>query len=337
MAEMMQLFRRDKADLIARPMAIFTITATGNFRYSEDSCQNLLDCVEWGIPIEIVPVTLMGLIAPVTLIGATVFHTVDVLAGIVMAQIVKPGAPVLFGGAPAAFHMREATSPMLAIEALHLDVLYNAIGKHLNLPTQSYLALSDSKSLDAQAGAESFGSALLAALAGVNSVSGPGMLDYVMTFSLPKLIFDNEVCGQALQFVRPVEPLDDLPTLDLVRTQLSDQHMLTAQHTLTHWPQQLYLPGAVYDRTNRETWERSGRKDLWSRAVAEVDERLSAYAPVETDPVLDQELRRLILAGMESGRALPTVPLPLVDARGSKIDLREERRRERRLRRESTL
>ncbi|MCB0121412.1 MAG: trimethylamine methyltransferase family protein, partial [Caldilineaceae bacterium] len=71
-----------------------------------------------------------------------------------------------------------------------------AIGKHLGLPTQAYMALSDSKSLDAQAGAESFGSALLAALAGINSVSGPGMLDYVMLFSLPKLIFDNEICGQ---------------------------------------------------------------------------------------------------------------------------------------------
>ena len=64
MVEMLQLFRANRAELIARPMSIFTITATGNFRYGEDSCQNLLDCVEAGIAIEIVPVTLMGLIAP---------------------------------------------------------------------------------------------------------------------------------------------------------------------------------------------------------------------------------------------------------------------------------
>ena len=80
-------------------MSIFTVTATGNFRYGEDSCQNLLDAIEWGIPVEIVPVTLMGLIAPVTLVGATVFHTVDVLTGLTMAQIAKPGTPILFGGA----------------------------------------------------------------------------------------------------------------------------------------------------------------------------------------------------------------------------------------------
>jgi len=333
MGEMMQLFRRDRDDLRQRPMSLFTITATGNFRYSEDSCQNLLDCVEWGIPVEIVPVTLMGLVAPVTLIGATVFHTVDVLAGIVMAQLVRPGASVVFGGAPAAFHMSEATSPMLAIEALRLDVAYAAVGKYLGLPTQSYMALSDSKFLDAQAGAESFGSALLAALAGINSVSGPGMLDYVMVFSLPKLVFDNEVCGQALQFVRGTNVVDDLPTDALVRAQLADEHMLTAEHTLRHWPDQLYLPGAVFDRSNRETWVEAGGKTLYQRAMAEVDRRLAAYAPVETDPAADAEMRRLIRAGMTGQRLLPAVP-DAVDQRQAGPSERERRRLAREKRRQ---
>ena len=287
MVEMMQLFRRDRADLIARPMSIFTITATGNFRYSEDSCQNLIDCVEAGIPVEIVPVTLMGLIAPVTLVGATVFHTVDVLAGIIMAQVVRPGAPVLFGGAPATFHMKIASSPMAAIEALQLDVAYVAVAKSLGLPTQSYMALSDAKILDAQAGAETFGSALLAALAGVNSVSGPGMLDFVLVFSLAKLVFDDEMCGQALHFVREIEPLDDLPTAGLVDQLMADQHLIMAPHTLEHWPTELYLPSAVVDRDNRENWTKAGALDAAQRATAEVDRRLAAYRPLETDPAID--------------------------------------------------
>jgi trimethylamine--corrinoid protein Co-methyltransferase len=335
MGEMMQLFRRDREDLRQRPLSIFTITATGNFRYSEDSCQNLLDCAEWGIPMEIVPVTLMGLIAPVTLIGALVFHTVDVLAGITMAQIVRPGAPVLFGGAPAAFHMQEATSPMLAIEALRLDVAYTEVGKYLGLPTQSYMALSDAKFLDAQAGAETFGSALLAALAGINSVSGPGMLDYVMVFSLPKLVFDNELCGQALRFAGETRIVDDLPADALVQAQLADEHMLTAAHTLAHWPEHLYLPGAVYDRTNRESWTKAGGKTLYERAVDEVERRLAAYTPVETDPAADAEMRRLIHAGMSGERPLPPVPEPVVrkpaglSERERRRLAREERRKRR--------
>ena len=258
MAEMMALFRRDKADLIARPLSIFTITATGNFRYSEDSCQNLLDCVEWGIPVEIVPVTLMGLTAPVTLVGAAVFHAVDTLAGVVMAQVLKPGAPVLYGGAPAEFHMRESTAPMLGVQALALDVLNAQVGKRLGLPTQAYMALSDAKVLDAQAGAETFGSALLAALAGINSVSGPGMLDFVLVFSLAKLVFDNEVCGQALQLTKELRVVEDLPTGELVQTQLAEAHLITAPHTLAHWERALYLPGPTFDRKNREAWERDG-------------------------------------------------------------------------------
>lgn len=308
MVELQQLFRRDLADLRARPMSIFTVTATGSFRYGEDSCQNLLDCVEAGIPVEIVPVTLMGLIAPVTLVGATVFHTADVLAGVTMAQLVRPGAPVLFGGAPATFHMRAATSPMAAVEALHLDVAYVQIGKALGLPTQAYMALSDAKLLDAQAGAETFGGALLAALAGVNSVSGPGMLDFVLAFSLAKLVLDDELCGQALHFVRPLEPRDDLPAGELVRHLLDEAHLLMAEHTTRHWPQELWLTGPTFDRENREGWERRGAKELHERAREEVDRRLAAYRPVETDPALVAEMLAIVRSGMASPAELPALP-----------------------------
>jgi trimethylamine--corrinoid protein Co-methyltransferase len=308
MAEMMQLFRHDRQELIDRPMSIFTITATGMFRYSEDSCQNLLDCVEAGIPIEVVPVTLMGLIAPVTLVGATVFHTADVLAGLTMAQIVRPGAPVLFGGAPAAFHMKAATSPMIAVEALHLDLAYVAVAKSLGLPTQGYLALSEGKFLDAQAGAETYGSALLAALAGINSVSGPGMLDYVMVFSLAKLVLDNEWCGQALRLVRDMQPKEDLPVLPLVRALIAEQHLITAEHTLKHWPEELYLPGPAIDRDNRENWNKAGQPQLRERVFNEVEQRLAAYQPPETDPRLVQEMQQIIQAGMREGEVLPVVP-----------------------------
>ncbi|MBL8045474.1 MAG: trimethylamine methyltransferase family protein [Anaerolineales bacterium] len=327
MGEMMQLFRADKADLIARPMSIFTITATGFYRYSEDSCQNLLDCAEWGIPVEIVPVTLMGLIAPVTLVGATVMHVADVLAGLTMAQIVKPGTPVLFGGAPAAFHMKTAQSPMAAIESLYLDTAYVTVAKHLGLPTQSYMALSEGKFIDAQAGAETFGSALLAALAGVNSVSGPGMLDYVLTFSLEKLVLDNELCAQALHFVRDYAVKEDLPTVDLVRQLLADKHLLTSEHTLKYWPQELYLPGPIYDRTNREQWAKDGAQDLGQRTRAEVEQRLASYVSPETDARAEAEMLRLIRSGLSTDTPLPTI-LPPAHARPTAptLDKRSARR-----------
>jgi trimethylamine--corrinoid protein Co-methyltransferase len=310
LAALLELFRSDAADLAARPLSMFTITATGNFRYGEDSCQNLLDCVEAGIPVEIVPVTLMGLIAPVTLVGALVFHCVDVLAGLTMAQVLKPGHPVVFGGAPATFHMKAASSPMAAIEAQHLNVAYVAIAKHLGLPSQAYMALSDGKYLDAQAGGETFGSALLAALAGVNSVSGPGMLDFVLTFSLPKLVFDNEVCGQALHFCREIRPLDDLPTQHLVDHVISESHMLTLPQTLEHWPQELYQTDPVIDRLTRDTSDADTGPDLVARATDQVEQRLARYQAFDTDAATVAEMQRIIRDGLESQSDLPELPPP---------------------------
>jgi trimethylamine--corrinoid protein Co-methyltransferase len=258
----------------------------------------------------------MGLIAPVTLVGALVFHCIDVLSGLTMAQIIRPGAPVLFGGAPATFHMKAASSPMAAIEAQHLNVAYVAIAKSLNLPTQAYMALSDSKLLDAQAGGESFSSALLAAIAGINSVSGPGMLDFVLTFSLAKLVFDNEICGQSLHFVREIKVQGDLPTDELVKELIQDDHLITSPHTLEHWPDELYLTDPVFDRLNRESWEEAGSEELQQRANKQVEQRLRNYTPIETDPHIDAAMRALIVSRLKSQTTLPELlptaepPLP---------------------------
>ncbi len=329
MAEMLRLFRNDEAEMARKPQSIFTITATGNFRYGDDSCQNLLDCVEAGIPVEIVPVTLMGLIAPVTLVGALVFHCVDVLTGLTMAQIIRPGHPVLFGGAPATFHMKAASSPMAAIEAQRLNVAYVAISKSLGLPSQAYMALSDSKVLDAQAGGETFSGALLAALAGVNSVSGPGMLDFVLTFSLPKLVLDNEFCGQALHFVRETRVMDDLPTAGLIEELMKEDHLLTAPHTLERWPRELFMTDPVFDRMTRDSWVEGGSVELNTRACEQVELRLANYTPFATDPAIDAEMRRLVKDGFESQEKLPDLPPPPEP----KVAVAKGRRRGRRRRR----
>ena len=170
------------------------------------------------------------------------------------------------------------------------------------------MALGDGKFLDAQTGGETFSSALLAALAGVNSVSGPGMLDFVLTFSLPKLVFDNEVCGQCLHFVREIKVLEDLPTAELVQNLQENDHLITAPHTLKYWPQELYLTDPVIDRENRENWESAGSRDLYTRSCEEVDRRLASYQAFTTDAAVDAEMRRLVSAGFREQTELPVVP-----------------------------
>jgi trimethylamine---corrinoid protein Co-methyltransferase len=295
MGQIMSYFRESREDLVRKPMAIFTCCPNTPLRWGEDPISNIIDCAEWGIPIEIVPVLLLGMISPTTTVGALVLHTAEVVSGLAIAQRIRPGTPVLFGGAPASFHMRLMTNPMTAVEALQVYCGYAQVAKYLKLPCQAYMALSDSKFNDPQAGFESGTGAFLAALAGVNSVSGPGMLDYVNCFSLEKLAFDDEVVAHAMRFLRPVEVRDDLPTQPLIDELVRDKHLMMSEHTLEHWPEELYLPGPMVDRTNWDQWKGEGEKTLRDRALGVIDECLENYEVEPLDGGLHREIRDLFV------------------------------------------
>jgi trimethylamine--corrinoid protein Co-methyltransferase len=311
MGEIMAMFRQGREDLAARPMSIFTCCPNTPLRWAEDPVQNILDCADWGIPVEIVPVLLLGMISPATTIGALVLHTAEVLSGLTIAQRIRPGNPVLFGGATASFHMRLMTNPMTAVEALQVYCGYAQIADHLGIPSQAYMGLSDSKFNDPQSGAESGVGMSLAALAGINSVSGPGMLDYVNCFSLEKLAFDDELAAHALRFARPVEVRDDLPTGDLIEELLEENHLLTSEHTLEHWPEELYIPGPMVDRTNWDQWEMHGSKDWRARAAERIDEILDDHDVAPLDEALHTEIRQLFERTCND----PDVVLPAIDNR----------------------
>jgi trimethylamine--corrinoid protein Co-methyltransferase len=293
MGEIMGRFRASRQDLVDKPMAIFTCCPNTPLRWGEDPICNVMDCAELGIPIEIVPVLLLGMISPVTTIGALVLHTAEVLSGLAIAQLTRPGTPVIFGGAPAAFHMQLMTNPMTAVEALQLYCAYAEVAKYLKLPCQAYMALSDSKFNDPQAGMETGVGAFLAAMAGINSVSGPGMLEYVNCFSLEKLVFDDEVVAHARRFIRPVEIREDLPTRELIAELVRERHVLTADHTLAHWPDELYLPGPMVDRTNWDQWAEQGSRDWRRRALDMIDETLGRYEEPPLDAALDRDIQDL--------------------------------------------
>ncbi|MFO7635463.1 MAG: trimethylamine methyltransferase family protein, partial [Caldilinea sp.] len=129
----------------------------------------------------------------------------------------------------------------------------------------------------------------------------------------------------ALQLARPLQIADDLPTRHLVEAQISEMHMITALHTLKNWENHLYLPGAVYDRKNREAWERAGGKTLYQRAVEEVEQRLATYIQIDTDPRALAEMERLIRTGLRSDAPLPPLPGPYSEAAEANDGRRQRR------------
>jgi trimethylamine--corrinoid protein Co-methyltransferase len=294
MRDLQLAVRGSKEELKAKPLTIFSCCPTAPLKWSDVTSQNVVDCAKWSIPVEFISMPLSGFVAPVTLVGSLVQHTAETLSGLAISQLTNPGAPVLWGGSPAIFDVRYETTPMGAIETMMIDCACSEIGKHLGLPTQAYIALSDAKLLDAQAGIESSMGATLAALAGINNVSGPGMLDFESCLSLEKLVVDNEICGMTLRMLKGIEAKEDFPALPRFEELLKDRHLLISKHTRRHLRQEHYFPGPVIDRANRSRWMEEGGLTLGERARREVERLLGEYQPSRLPEAVKTELTRLM-------------------------------------------
>jgi len=288
---------RGTAEALRRePLAVFSCCPTAPLKWSFDTSQNLLDCARAGIPVELVSMPLAGFVSPVTLVGSIVQHAAETLSGVVIGQLASPGAPILWGGSPAVFDVRFETTPMGAIETMMLDCANAEVGRRLGLPTQGYIALSDSKRLDAQAGLETGMGAVLAALSPINSVSGPGMLDFESCQSLEKLIVDDEICGMVARLRRGIEPREDFPVRPLLEELLREGHLLIAAHTRKHLRDEIRFPGPVIERAPLARWRERGETTLAERASREVERLLRAWKPSR----VAEESQRALVATMEA-------------------------------------
>jgi trimethylamine--corrinoid protein Co-methyltransferase len=283
-------------ELAAKPLTIFSCCPTAPLKWSDVTAQNLLDCAADSVPVEYVSMPLLGFMGPVTVVGSLVQHTAETLSGVVLSQLANPGTPVLYGGSPAAFDIRYETTPMGAMETQLIDCAYSEIGKHLGIPTQAYIGLSDAKALDAQAGLETSMGATLAALTGINSVSGPGMLDFERCISMEKLVVDNEICGLVQRMVRGIEPKDDFPARPHFEEMLREGHLLISDHTMAHLGSEHHFPGPVIERANLPRWQEEGSTTLGERAHREVVRHLEEYEPSRLAADAKNELISLITA-----------------------------------------
>jgi trimethylamine--corrinoid protein Co-methyltransferase len=296
MLDLQLAVRGSREALAEKPLTIFSCCPTSPLKWSQATSQNLLDCAESRIPVEFISMPLSGFIAPVTLVGSLIQHTAETLSGVVISQLAQPGAPILYGGSPASFDIRYETTPMGAVETMMIDCAYNEIGKFLKMPTQAYISLSDAKQLDAQAGLESSMGATLAALSGINNISGPGMLDFESCQSLEKLVVDNEICGMALRLIAGVEPREDFPSLPIFQELLSEGHLLISKHTRKYLRQEHYFPGPVINRANLARWVEEGSLTLGERAHREVERLIAEYQPSRLPKEVKRELTGLMEA-----------------------------------------
>ncbi len=297
MKDMLVAIRGSEDELRKKPLAIFDACPSPPLKWSDLTCQSIIDCAKYGIPSEFVSMPMTGANAPVTILGAIVQHAAETLAGLVITQLVSPSAPVIWGGSPAAFDMRKGTTPMGSIGTMMIDIGYAEIGKYLNLPTHAYLGMSDTKILDTQTGFESGMGALLAGVKGINMISGAGMIDFETTQSIQKVVIDNEICGMIYKFLEGINQRDDPIAKNLLIDLEEKTHLLSHDHTLKWFREEHYIPSMVVDRATTEEWINKGRKSIGDRAKERAQKLLEKYPGVTLDKDIIDNLSDIMKYG----------------------------------------
>ena len=311
MIDLLTLFRQGADDLARRPLAVFDVCPTPPLIWSAFAAQSLMDLARARVPAQMVSMPLAGAGGPVTLLGSVVQHAAESLGGIVLHQLAGAGSPIVWGGAPAIFDMRQGTTPMGAIETAMIDAAYAQVGKSLGLPTHTYLGASDAKLIDAQAGMESGISTVLGALAGINMISGAGMLDFLACQSAEKLVIDAEAIAMAQRLVAGVQVRTGTLALEMFAGFNFQADFLKQKLTRQLFSVEQHLPSPVIDRGSARAWNEAGRPDALARARARTADLLGSYRRAPATPEQERELQGMVIqlarrAGMDR---LPSIDL----------------------------
>jgi trimethylamine--corrinoid protein Co-methyltransferase len=268
-----------------KPRAIFDVCPSPPLNWSEFASQNMIELARAGVPAEIVSMPLAGATAPVTLVGSIVQHAAECLAGICIHQSAKAGSPVVWGGAPAIFDMATGNAPMGAIETVMLNLGCAQVGKSLGLPTHGYMVASDARRIDAQAGMESGGSALLGALSGINMISGAGMLDFLATHSIEKLVIDADAIANAQRLLAGIEPRTEKLAMDMFAQTGIRGDFLKLKETRALFRKEQHFPSGVIDRSGD-----GNGAGILARVKGRIDELLVAYQRPRLSPEVENAL-----------------------------------------------
>ncbi len=294
MIDMLAIFAGSRQSLAEKPQAVFDVCPSPPLIWSEFGAGNLIELARERVPAELISMPLAGAAAPVTLLGSVVQHAAESLSGIAIHQLANPGAPIVWGGAPAIFDMRHGTTPMGAVETAMIDAAYAQVGKSLNLPTHAYLGASDAKIVDAQAGMESGISALIGALAGINMISGAGMLDFLACQSPEKLVVDAEGIAMAKRLLAGIEVRTETLATALFEGINFKGDFLKQKMTRELFSKEQYLPSAVIDRESNRAWQAAGSLDTFARAKIRAKELIDAYHRPDYPHEIEIKLKTMV-------------------------------------------
>jgi trimethylamine--corrinoid protein Co-methyltransferase len=300
MMRMMAIAVGGKEELRRRPRFFAICSVVSPLQMSQMQVEGLLICADYGQPLAISPEAIAGATAPVTLAGLLAQQNANILAHIALAQIFRPGTPVLYGTVSTIANMRLGTVALGAVETGLITAGSAQLARFYGLPCRSVGGATESKLEDVQAGLERMGTLLPAVLAGVNFITCGGALDGTMLESDALLLLDDEMCGAALRMARGIEVDEGTLALDVIKEVGFSGNYLSHAHTVRRFRREHFIP-SLLPREPFDAWNKDGARSALDRAKERVREIVEQHQPRQLDPALEQELDayRQTVAGRE--------------------------------------
>jgi trimethylamine--corrinoid protein Co-methyltransferase len=240
------------------------------------------------------PFILAGAMSPVTILGTCTQILAEALAGMAFTQLVRAGAPVVFGTFASSISMQSGAPTFGSPEPAHVLLICAALARRLGVPFRSGGGLCASKVADAQAAYESANTLQMAAMAGVNfMLHTAGWLEGGLTMGYEKFMMDVDQAGMLRRFLEGVDTSQNGQAMDALREVGPGTHFLGCEHTQANFETAFYR-SSIADNNSFEQWEAEGAKDAATRANALWKHALAEYQAPDLDPGVDGALREYV-------------------------------------------
>jgi trimethylamine--corrinoid protein Co-methyltransferase len=272
-----------------RPFLAFFSTSQAPLTHTDNDLANQLWMVEHDIPVVYVGGGTVGSTTPITGAGALVIALAEMLSGLAILQLKKPGAPVCVGSVTAPVDLRTARPSFGGPELSLYCAAMSEILRFLDLPYMGTGGASEAKKLDVQAAIESTFQVLLSSLSCATLVHDVGFLDCADIGSLETLVMNNEIIGMTRRILRGIEVGNQGELLDLIDRVGPGGEFLSTTHTARNCRQEIWVPDLL-DRKPWTEWEAAGSQSVRSRVQAKLTNILTTHGV----PPLSQETNTAI-------------------------------------------
>ena len=277
----------------AEPTLTTIINTNSPLKLDAYMLNGIMEMSSRGQSVCITPFTLAGAMAPVTMAGALVEQNAEAMAGLAFTQLVKKGAPVIYGGFTSNVDMKSGAPAFGTPEYMKAVMVGGQLARRYKLPYRSSNTCA-ANTMDAQAAYESVFSLWALTMGGGNFIMhGAGWLEGGLVAGFEKFILDVDLIQMIMEFLQPLETTEDALGVEAIREVGPGGHFFGAQHTLARYSNAFYQP-IISDWRNNQQWAAAGKPEAMQRANHVYKQALDEYQQPYMDPAIKDELNEFV-------------------------------------------